>query len=129
MSWPLLEILEMNKQDTAAVTAPADEKSTQAENELIAERLLGWKQYKTAASIWWEPTLGKRQFFTPTFTTWHDCGLILEALFAQKGLSAIKTRVKLAQLIADIQLPDGKCKFTPSAIRDCALSYLRSLER
>ena len=118
------------------MTAPADEKSTQAdtiqpcrfeprdtqaENELIAERLLGWKQYKTAASIWWEPTLGKRQFFTPTFTTWAERGLIIDALQKQWPLSK--------EALRDIGSTILMGALTEQDVRSIALSYLRSLER
>lgn len=101
----------------AAVTAPADDKSTQAENELICEKLLGW-----TGSIrnGWRLPSGEAaipEFATPTFTTWAEAGLILEAL----------QDVGARKLELSIQI--GRGELTPQSIRSAALSYLRSLER
>ncbi len=100
--------------------------TTEEENELICERLLSLTKHCQETDCKdWRTKEGKRFYGTPTFTDWASAGLILEALFAQKGLASVKMRVNLSQLIADIRLPGGKCQFNPLAIRAAALAYLR----
>lgn len=119
----------MGRHEVCVVSDGAATTWREAENELIAQRLLGWKPF-SHPETWkrWIDANGAT-FDDPTFTTWHEAGLILEALFAQSGVAAIRVRGELANLLTLIKLPSGKCQFTPLAIRTVALSYLRSLER
>jgi hypothetical protein len=113
--------------------APTDEKSTQAENELIMA-WLGWTKHPDPELHgWWRPPSGgtfmsqlHKEF--PTFTTWADAGLILEALRSTEPT---------------LEYVDGKwdcyggdpfesfyhayADTGPLAIRAAALAYLRSL--
>lgn len=63
--------------------------SDQEENELICERLLGWVRSEVpgtfGATMWYPTPYGSdgeqwRAVVTPTFTTWAEAGLILDAL-------------------------------------------------
>lgn len=59
--------------------------NTQEENELICEKLLGWRRLTHNGVTWWEvpSTAGEFQpcvLVTPSFTTWAEAGLILDAL-------------------------------------------------
>lgn len=103
-----------------------DALSTQAENELICEKLLGWIRHNYPANdspAWEVPSkAGEFQptvFVTPSFTTWAEAGLILEALAAQWPKSKDMFR----------GLGGSMCLggITPSEIRDAALEYIRSL--
>ena len=114
------------------MTAPADAKSTQAENERICSELLGWelKRAGPAGFDWWElpssdemPTTD-----TPTFTTWHDCGLILEAFEAKHFGMTLHTSGKKDWNL-DVWEDTSRHETGPLAVRAAALSYLRSLER
>lgn len=84
------------------MTAPADDKSTQAENERICRELLKLDSYGMPL----------------TFTTWADAGLILEALMKAMAIQVPRLGHQLSCY-----------RFTPEHIRSAALSYLRSLER
>lgn len=118
-----------------AVTAPADDKSTQAENERICEKLLGWERMSSAwpgPPRWNDKTLlGSQWPTTPTFTTWAEAGLILEAMI-NRGLaiemfynpSAKQWEVGDVPIAFECQDESG-----PLAIRAAALAYLRSMER
>jgi hypothetical protein len=108
----------------------------QAENELIAEKLLGWKSFKTPASIWWVLPSGRKQFFTPTFETWAEAGLILEAL-TQKERHFIdvwntpSTDGQVWQIAIQARGHTVRNYYRstgPLAIRSAALAYLRAQE-
>lgn len=132
----------------AAVTAPADDKSTQAENELIAERLLGWVRWQEPGeALKWKNIIdGGRGWSiedTPTFTRWSDCGLILEAFERLHIGRAVSWQLhhcgdgrELHHVSLEWDIGDDASKYaqgeaatTPLAVRSAALSYLRSLER
>jgi hypothetical protein len=58
-----------------------DLQSMQTENELICEKLLGWRMVCRSPddhSAVWNSTYASQR--TPSFTTWADAGLILEKL-------------------------------------------------
>lgn len=113
--------------DGAAVTAPADAKSTQAENELIVQRLLGWERRDGGEIYPW--IRGTEWLTTPTFTTWHDCGLIMEALSKLECKTAVGDKSISGSWWCTV---DHVCELRttgPLAVRAAALSYLRSLER
>jgi hypothetical protein len=96
-----------------------------AENELICEKLLGWirHDYGKDSPAWEVPSkTGEYQptiFYTPSFTTWAEAGLILEAL-QRRGPDAVPYR----RLIG-IRLTQGL--LGPVDIRAAALEYIRSL--
>ena len=86
-----------------------DAMSTQAENELICEKLLGWKpERRTVAGLvhvaWWDRGPGRSDTeTTPSFSTWAEAGLILEALQARHErsfslLTSLSTILKGGQL-------------------------------
>lgn len=107
----------------------------QAENELIMI-WLGWRKHPDPELHgWWAPP-GKNAFMShihaefPTFTTWHDCGLILEALRANDLMATVVVLPDDTTCYAHIGLGEKSHAATgPLAIRSAALSYLRSLER
>ena len=98
----------------------------QAENELIAEKLLGWRKLAAATSehpaVWHEQLTahtGRGGMETPTFATWAEAGLILDLLMTHIGPGLPQLRTKLASMLEHRQL-------TPLAIRSAALAYLRA---
>lgn len=117
--------------------APSDELT--AENELICEKLLGWKrrvpdeQQGAAPDLIWLRPFGFGGLDisdrTPSFTSWADAGLILEA-FAARDVAC--------DLYQDGEWSIGfygkhsKChtrasETGPLAVRSAALAYIRSL--
>lgn len=68
-----------------------------AENELICEKLLGWERRKCFSQydgrfMGYDFLDGKRETTAPSFTTWADAGLILEALKA-RGMDRLELSV------------------------------------
>jgi hypothetical protein len=113
--------------------------SQQEENALICEKLLGWVNptYKTEIPAWVVPSKdGEYQptrFETPSFATWAEAGLILEALDkkdedievgngVKNGVSGWYCRVSLRS-INDAPF----CNTAQLAIRAAALAYIRSM--
>lgn len=99
-----------------------DTLSTQAENELICEKLLGWTSdsYIEGRKWPWLDRHGNRRVVTPTFTDWASAGLILDVL---QGLGTAASYHALKALDAAFY----NCRLTPAAIRTVALEYIRSL--
>jgi len=102
--------------------------TTQEENELICERLLGWKT-SSILGYWFPSQERAGTVRTPSFTTWAEAGLILVE-FNQRKLEV------------DICIDAGECWVTiwnpkprstaksadlPPLIRAAALEYIRSL--
>jgi hypothetical protein len=88
----------------------------QADNELIAEKLLGWKR---ADGGW----IKQDSFMyggcgTPTFTTWVERGLIIDAL--QKAWPLSK------EALRDIGGTILMGALTDQDVRAAALAYLRA---
>lgn len=104
--------------------------STQAENELICEKLLGWKRYVPDAyegqDRRWKRTItlpgitGDVKEHTPSFTTWAEAGLILEAL--QKLSYDKRSAADVLVLLGDRLIG---ALLTPADIRAAALDYLK----
>ncbi len=106
--------------------------TTEEENCLIAERLLGWVQ--SSIKGYWYPSsehVGTRK--TPTFTDWHSAGLILEALARESA-----RHPRSFPLAAAVGFDPGKGDWSagagsksaeaatgPLAVRAAALAYLR----
>lgn len=91
--------------------------SPQKENELICEKLLGWKRGHFT-NEWSSSAKGLCLATTPTFTDWASAGLILEALAARPDTAL--SLIKLSLRMRDAQL-------SPLAIRAAALAYLNGL--
>jgi uncharacterized iron-regulated membrane protein len=101
---------------------------TQTENELLCEKLLGWIKHEYRDdSLAWEmpPKAGEYQptiFYTPSFTTWSDAGLILDALFdVHRRAYPDESVTKLT-----IEWDRSKCSTLPTGVRAAALEYIRS---
>lgn len=110
----------------------------QEENELICSKLLGWKRvgYMPDKSFSWlvAPELIQRD--TPSFTTWAETGLILDAL--SKKASGGDYVVTVSYRIGDgcwyayytpwsrqrVAIQNGATG--PLAIRAAALAYIRA---
>jgi hypothetical protein len=98
-------------------------------DELICEKLLGWKQ---ADGGW----IKQDGFMyggcgTPAFTTWADAGLILEALKVRRPGLTLEFRGYVSgdcEIVnPGTELMYGYAKTWPLAIRAAALDYIRSL--
>jgi hypothetical protein len=104
-----------------------------AENDLICEKLLAWKRSGTGESWGMQRSLwrtGSNELRgMPSFDTWADAGLILDALHARDvtfgvyrdGAGTSRWNVQIA-MRAYAFANSG-----PAAVRDCALRYIRSL--
>lgn len=123
---------------------PSNPMSTQAENELICERLLAWKRCPSCGEQKWYSNYDRRDAtsgpfltcVTPSFTTWAEAGLILEAWTAAnndydiEGTSTeqgLKISARLRQIKGISYVGDfhGHKETAPLAIRAAALDYLR----
>lgn len=97
-----------------------------AENELICEKLLGWRfDYHATdealgkkVAVW--RTASDETCDTPSFTTWAEAGLILDWLMGRIGPG-------LERLHDDLALDMRRRTFTPAMVRDATIKYLRSL--
>lgn len=110
-----------------------DALSTQAENELICEKLLAWKRCPSCGEQQWycnydrrDPTSGPfKTCVTPSFTTWAEAGLILEAIPKDLeyvvGYCDIEKQWYCGQAVgADTYADTG-----PLAVRAAALQYVK----
>jgi hypothetical protein len=104
--------------------------SEQDENELICEKLLGWR--RNVAGWWCRPGEQINLEHTPAFATWADAGLILDALESRAPTERIDSPTchsEAARRMYDLGriLMNGKLR--PADVRAAALEYLRpSLE-
>lgn len=102
----------------------------QAENELIAEKLLGWRRLPIPGESglgWKRPNDSELYRDTPTFTTWDEAGLIFDRMapHAQDrshvpgGANGrwFHEHIAEAALVGELR---------PDAIRTAALAYIRS---
>lgn len=98
----------------------------QAENEAICERLLGWAATRgpLMGTAW---PVGGAWIPTPTFLTWSEAGLILEAL--QKAGRTPSLEVNDGQWDCYGNEPynawfHARADTAPAAVRAAALAYL-----
>lgn len=106
-----------------------------AENELICEKLLGWRRLTHSGVTWWEPpSTGK---FQPTmlaalsFESWAEAGLILDALVAKKAYPVVGRCATVwtctAYAKAHMFEQAGCDESGPLAVRAAALEYLKAV--
>lgn len=101
-----------------------DSLSTQQENELLCEKLLEWKRLVYTTKVMWEhPPTGVSD--TPSFTTWADAGLILEALDRVEALG-VEVGNAVGCWYCEIDLEVKREPTGPLAVRSAALEYIRS---
>ena len=97
------------------------------ENELICEKLLGWKRTDSRSPAIYVTDIEDVGRVAPSFTTWAEAGLILHAL-RLKGQTFFALNSREAGWYFD--LPDGATQgyfhSGPLAIRAAALEYIRS---
>jgi hypothetical protein len=99
-----------------------------AENELICEKLLGWKKapwFGGWAGNWDRPD-GGMCAGTPSFTTWAEAGLILDALNVRYDNAEVRGELSMLW-IAKAGEHAAAGDTGPIAIRAAALGYIRSL--
>lgn len=106
-----------------------------AENELICEKLLGWKlggRGRFGAKMWLDSPNGDdgdqwHTVPTPSFTTWADAGLIVDSFQQEMAkihpVSAIVAGKMLGRLADAVYC----ARLNPAVIRAAALEYIRSL--
>jgi hypothetical protein len=97
--------------------------SEQSENELICVALLGWEMLPGISTLgekrWNDKTmLGHVWPATPTFTSWAEAGLILDAL--QSRLSDETAAAELHEMGRYLQ----KARLREKDVRAAALAYL-----
>jgi hypothetical protein len=106
----------------------------QEENNLICEKLLGWtrvpgNQYTSNLPYWQEHD----SIRTPSFTTWADAGLILEALVSRGVYVSVhhgESGDNWKSVMHWNRYEKMSCKFAitgPAAIRAVSLDFIRSL--
>jgi hypothetical protein len=122
--------------------------TTQEENVAICERLLKWKRARISGlgvHLWHAKPYGDdgEQWVetpTPSFDTWADAGLILDAWIAvgndydiegtvtetRNAMSARLRQIKGTSYVGDF---GGDSETAPLAIRAAALEYIKSLEK
>lgn len=100
--------------------------STKQENALICEMLLGFKKHCDEPDcLDWRTADGKRYWKSPSFTTWADAGLILDAFKAKDCIVSLQFAGKGGYCaVNDVSANDTPL---PLAIRAAALKYIRSL--
>jgi len=100
-----------------------------AENELICEKLLGWKRLIYTTCILWErPPNGVTE--TPSFTTWADAGLILDEFESRapaERVDSVNYRSVAGEQMKKLGVLLSRGELRPLAIRAAALDYVRSL--
>jgi hypothetical protein len=107
--------------------------TTQEENEQIMEKLLGW--HKDQFGDWWRNDPEAINWMAdakklPTFTTWAEAGLILDA-FAKAGfrrIGLVMDRESCAVFERGREHIEGYGADLPAAIRAAALAYLETLK-
>jgi len=118
--------------------------SEQEENELLCEKLLGWKRAKHKGTfgqaMWYDDPYGSdgaqwSTCSTPSFRGWADCGLLLDAL-AKRGVSINIHFMDLEFTGSswDVEILQAKARGITAtskanacaAIRSAALAYVRS---
>ena len=120
--------------------------TTQEENELLCEKLLGWERFPVSderpADLPW-----KRPFVfgslsshiaerTPSFNTWYDAGLLLDALARQSSshprafpfAAAVGFDPGRNDWSAGAGSKSAEASTGPLAIRAAALEYVGSLK-
>lgn len=106
--------------DIWAGTESGNIMTSQQENELIAEKLLGWKRIPPPHGVVCWDKGDDHTGLTPTFTDWQDRGLIIDAL--QKAWPLSKDALR------DIGSTILMGALTEQDVRNIALSYLRARE-
>lgn len=106
-----------------------------AENELICEKLLGWRSMKVDhdARLWCVPPTRGFTRPTPSFNTWADAGLILDALTARRDHGWCLGDAEPARDVRCFSMGIHGYKYNairqtgPEAIRAAAIYFIRSL--
>lgn len=103
--------------------------STQAENELICEKLLGWHRCSPGSKGHRNGYQWQEERCTPWFSTWADAGLILDAL-AKAGQRPDLGHYADGEWHCMVNATD-ECETVmfstgPLAIRDAALAYIEA---
>ena len=119
----------------AELRAP-DALSTQAENELICEKLLGWKPRKCFSPydgrfMGYDFLDGRRETTAPSFTTWADAGLILdqfEGLAPVERVDSISYSSCAEQQMVDLAKLLRVGRLRPADIRAAALKYIKAVK-
>jgi hypothetical protein len=100
----------------------------QSENHLLCEKLLGWEKvlmpednYPAFKKSWCHDPV-----YAPTFTTWADAGLILEALRSKGVITSIQFTTAGYCAIGRWCSPMPATENIPAAIRAAAIEYVRS---
>jgi hypothetical protein len=111
--------------------------STDAQNELICEKLLGWRKcssFGAQCAGWTRPDSAAHSDNAPGFTTWAEAGLILEALGARSIRWHLTRSVQFGVFIFSLdpignpwgEWQEKRDRNGPLAIRAAALAYIRS---
>lgn len=119
---------DQKEQSSRPASQPAPDELN-AENALICEKLLGWTQ-SSVKGYWYPSDKHAGSVSTPTFTSWHHAGLLLEAL-AKAGQRPDVSHYNDGEWHCMVNATD-ECVPTmfrtgPLAIRDAALAYIEAI--
>lgn len=105
-----------------------------AENELICEKLLGWTRPGGYRDIWWHQPNGRiiPKGEMPSFTTWADAGLILDAMgrdhhidFGKNSHGGEQWFCAFENTGSNTPVGEDYAGTGPLAVRAAALDYIR----
>lgn len=101
-----------------------------SENELICKKLLGWHPPGGHADIWWHKPNGRivPKDEMPTFTTWAEAGLILDALRARGVITSIQFTTAGYCAIDSVCSEPPAVENIPLAIRTAAIRYIKAVK-
>lgn len=104
--------------------------SEQEENELICEKLLGWTRARIDG-YWFRDASDRSvgcSWGTPTFRSWHDAGMILDALQIKTiGLSGDPKVDAAIPLLKDLSSRLAHRLLFPLAIRAAGVKYAEAV--
>jgi hypothetical protein len=98
-------------------------------NELICAKLLGWERWPDPQ----RPAFQWRKLFTatswevlqtPSFTTWAEAGLILDAL-QRMSVIGVAASITYDNIIEELCIDLQRRELTPARVRAAALEYIR----
>jgi hypothetical protein len=99
------------------------------ENEAICETLLGWKR-SSIVGHWFPSQEHAGTVRTPSFTTWADAGLILDAFEGRAPVERVDSanyKSSAGEQLKKLGIVLSRGEMRPTHIRAAALAYIRSL--
>jgi hypothetical protein len=109
----------------------ADALSTQAENELICEKLLGWHRPPAPPPGCYNTIDWSESRTTPAFTTWAEAGLIIdrfEELAPVERVDSVSYSSCAERQMVDLAKLLRVGRLRPADVRAAALEYIKAVK-